>query len=219
MGYRTYLGIIKKTQLEDLLSCKTCGDLCDVYKKYNWDYSCEEEDGNAWWYFPVYGLDYRAKFEFGKYASLGDEFDNELHEIFPEDHPLHSKFEEHDFWYGDEKLFLAAIENYRHKVRDYFEDLLKESPKEDSWESYEYRILSDKEKANWRNQRILTEIADKAREWGDEKCLQWKLFPYNLNKENDHIVESWLYEYEVFELVRLYKTFDQETEALIYYGF
>ena len=48
MGYRTYLGVIKKTQLEDLLSCKTCGDLRDVYKKYNWVYSCEEEDGNAW---------------------------------------------------------------------------------------------------------------------------------------------------------------------------
>ena len=42
--------------------------------------------------------------------------------------------------------------------------------------------------------------------------------PYNLSEDSDSIVRSWDYEYEIFELVRLYKTFDWENHALLFYG-
>ena len=37
--------------------------------------------------------------------------------------------------------------------------------------------------------------------------------------ENPKLVSSWKYEYEVFELVRIYKTFDWKRNVMIYYGY
>jgi hypothetical protein len=43
-------------------------------------------------------------------------------------------------------------------------------------------------------------------------------YPYNIDDDREHIVNSWLYEYSVFELVRLYKTFDWDNNYLLFYG-
>lgn len=219
MGYRTYLGIMKKDQLNEILACQTEEDLLSVYQKNGWGAEKDEYDGKTHYYFPVSRLGYRATFEFGKYADLGEDFDSKRHEIFSKEHPLFKYFDGNDFWYGGEDLFLAAIENYRCKVRDYFNGLLKKEPsKEDSYDYFKYNHLSDSEKEQWQYNRVMMALCDKAYEWSDEKCNGWELLPYNLNKDNKAIISSWLYEYEIFELVRIYKTFDPETEVLIYYG-
>jgi hypothetical protein len=54
--------------------------------------------------------------------------------------------------------------------------------------------------------------------------MEWGLFcyfkggtPYDAS-DNPRLVSSWKYEYEIFELVRIYKTFDFKKNVLIYYG-
>ena len=42
--------------------------------------------------------------------------------------------------------------------------------------------------------------------------------PYNTDIEDEKIVNSWLYEYSIFELVRLFKKFDWENDVLLLYG-
>ena len=42
--------------------------------------------------------------------------------------------------------------------------------------------------------------------------------PYNLKEDNSEIVSSWRYEYAIFEMVRLFKTFDWENNYLLFYG-
>lgn len=42
--------------------------------------------------------------------------------------------------------------------------------------------------------------------------------PINLDEDSDCITHSWLYEYSIFELVRLYKTFDWENNDLVLMG-
>lgn len=44
------------------------------------------------------------------------------------------------------------------------------------------------------------------------------LTPYNL-KNGDNITTSWKYEYAIFELVRIYKSFDWKRNVMIYYGY
>lgn len=60
---------------------------------------------------------------------------------------------------------------------------------------------------------------------GRSKCFEWKSAnhrPYYLDETNkyvqDKIVRSWKYEYAVFELARIYKTFNWEKDLLIYSG-
>lgn len=42
--------------------------------------------------------------------------------------------------------------------------------------------------------------------------------PYDMDKGKDQIVNSWSYEYGIFELVRIYKTFDFKNNILIWTG-
>lgn len=40
----------------------------------------------------------------------------------------------------------------------------------------------------------------------------------NTNKEKESLVSSWLYEHTIFDLVRIYKTFDWENKCLLFMG-
>lgn len=74
-------------------------------------------------------------------------------------------------------------------------------------------------------------FAKTAEEWGNitetlgfemepEKAVKLNAMhrPYNLDDNTDTIVSSWKFEYEIFELVRLYKTFDWENKSILFYG-
>lgn len=53
-----------------------------------------------------------------------------------------------------------------------------------------------------------------------DRIVKWSslLKPYDLS-DKEHITDSWEYEYSVFELVRIYKTFDWDNYLLIYLGY
>jgi hypothetical protein len=52
-----------------------------------------------------------------------------------------------------------------------------------------------------------------------DMLFEWdKMEPYSLDIDSPKIVSSWKYEYEIFELVRIMKTFDWENDVLVYYG-
>lgn len=42
--------------------------------------------------------------------------------------------------------------------------------------------------------------------------------PYNMDEDNDRIVDSYLWEYQIFELVKIYKTFDFNKYDLVFLG-
>jgi len=50
--------------------------------------------------------------------------------------------------------------------------------------------------------------------------MEWASSPYILSTEKDtEIVSSWKYEYAVFELANIYKSFDYENYEMIIYGY
>lgn len=131
--------------------------------------------------------------EFGKYYDPAVEI-IEKAKCFFLDLETHQKFNsEYDTWLVDKEVFLIVIEYCRKRVIDYYERLLKDDI------SKEY---------------LQNEIKGNLREWKN----QYGVLPYNLNLEQENIVDSWRYEYVVFELVRLYKTFDFEKNYLIFYA-
>jgi hypothetical protein len=57
-----------------------------------------------------------------------------------------------------------------------------------------------------------------ALEWGVSGWFEDTL-PYDVDLSNSRLVSSWKYEYEIFELVKIYKTFDWKRNVMIYYGY
>lgn len=62
---------------------------------------------------------------------------------------------------------------------------------------------------------IISHLYSKFQIWGDSEM---SFRPYSLNENRENIVDSDRYEYDVFELVRILKTFDFENDYLILSG-
>ncbi len=114
-------------------------------------------------------------------------------DIDKETHEFFTKWKcpDTEFLVCTENVLLKIIEDYRLTVLKWYEKQLK-TPKE---AEHNYRTM--------------------VREWGGDK---WNMIPYDLDKETDNIVKSWRFEYAIFDLVRIYKSFDWENDVLIYSG-
>ena len=93
-----------------------------------------------------------------------------------------------EFWLGSKELLIEIINNYKKKVTSYYQEMFDSED-------------PTKSKDHFRN--MLSE---------------WTLNPLNMDEESPAISDSWKYEYQVFELVRLLKTFDWDNYVLFYYG-
>lgn len=105
----------------------------------------------------------------------------------------------------DKSGLLCAIEYNRNCVIKEMEDLLSET----SSCSLDKRSQFD---------RMKDYIYSKHQEWTAFKEWGEQLNVYNINPDSDNIVGSWYFEYQIFELVRIYKTFDWESNDMLLFG-
>ena len=74
---------------------------------------------------------------------------------------------------------------------------------------YDFSAITDKE------QNAIFEMINHIR----DIISEWEyLTPYELDDDKLTCCTSWKYEYSIFELVRLYKSFDWENNVLVFYG-
>ena len=57
-------------------------------------------------------------------------------------------------------------------------------------------------------------IDNQIREWSEPE-----IFIYDLYKGREKLVSSWEFQYEIFDLIRIYKTFDVENYYLLWLGY
>lgn len=190
MGYRHYFFEVDKKDVEKVKD-KTIKELMEIAKEYG----AEIEEDENWFYFnDDKFMNKKEIHEFGKLY-----WDNTAERIYSKGKPLFTIKETQD--YLDDYMpyvmgsdgMLEAITIYREKVINYYKNLLKEDTPE---------VL---------NERLARHVDDMLIEWE-------RLCPVDLNLEHEHISNSWLYEYQIFELVRLYKTIDWENKCLLFYG-
>lgn len=202
MSYRHRIYKVPKSFVEEARACSTMDEFKEVYKKYLTDtevqYYCLEE-GN-----------YRPLYQLGKQLfDFGDGYQN-AEEMYKHGDSLFTSEELNKAYYDylpivlDEDALLCAIEFSRNLVVDKLRDLLREES-EDKWEKRKSQLDRMKQYIEW-----------ELNEWDNEYCSD--LRPYNLNKEFEAIVDSWMYKYTTFELVRIYKTFDFQNYAMLFYG-
>ena len=135
-------------------------------------------------------------YEFGKCVEFGDE--KYYSPVFLKKETRQYYEEEYDFHIVGKEFLKHIIEHYTKKIQDFYRDLIKDIEDENN---------IDPQKALKLYQHV---------KWNS---IEWLgLLPYDLEK-GEGVTSSWKYEYSIFELVRIYKTFDWENKILIYYGY
>ena len=200
MSYRHRIYKFPKSFAEDCRACKTKEDFHNIYFKYCIDERIGKEQLEAENYWPLYNLGEQL-FDFGDGYPNADEIYKHGDSLFNSEELKKEYFDNLPIVI-DESAILCAIEWTRNTVADMYEDLCRE-----------------KSTSRWNNQnqfdRLKVHVEHKASEWRNKDFPMLK--PYDLT-DRDCIVSSWLYEYQIFELVRIYKTIDWEKDCILFYG-
>ena len=199
MGYRHYLYAIPKKQIAEIQACKTNSDLIDFAKRYGYNVDYDATDSGEGW-IPPHDIGTEL-YELGKHSEIGHELESEKPCVFTSEE-LKNMYDDYGFALLSKDDFIAIIESYRQNIVSYFQNLL---------EPQKYSIIPPKStiEEQWKYY-----IEDKLERWQGK----WGSTPLNLEENTDRITNSWLYEYSIFELVRLYKTFDWENDNLVLMG-
>ena len=226
MGYRTYVASMPKRDYNKIKSM-TKDQLIEHYKIERLDYEIEEG------YIGMGVYDFgTALYEFGKYTdfeppkgSLKTFFKNkELNKYYTDDH---------DFNIVTPEFLAYIIDSYKKIVEDYYNKMMTpffgkkvERYDRDNPTNFlnsvkvEYNYPNNKYNFDFslitqEEQNALWEMIDHVR----IMRMEWALMkPYDLTN-GDEVTTSWKYEYAIFELVRIYKTFDWKKNVMIYYGY
>jgi hypothetical protein len=226
MGYRTYVASMPKREYNKIKSM-TKDQLIEHYKIEREDYEIEEG------YIGMGVYDFgKELYEFGKYTdfeppkgSLKTFFKNkELNKYYTD---------EHDFNIVTPEFLAYIIDSYKKIVTDYYNDMVNpffgkkvERYDRDNPTDFlnsvkvEYNYPNNKYKFDFslitqEEQNSLWKIIDHVRSMRTEWTA---ITPYDLSR-GDEVTTSWKYEYVIFELVRIYKTFDWKKNVMIYYGY
>jgi hypothetical protein len=223
MGYRTYIGSMPKREYNKIKSMNE-----EQLKEF---YKIENQEGEDYWYKGVYQYG-KELYEFGKYTDFNPP--KKSFKPFFKNKELMEKYEEYDFNIVTKEFLQYIIENYKEKISSYYNDMVNPffGEKEESYSKdkptnflnsikteYNYpdnNYIFDFEKITQEEQNALFKMIEHIRSMRNE----WKgWIPFNLENDTPEITNSWKYEYSIFELVRIYKTFDWKRNVMIYYGY
>lgn len=116
-------------------------------------------------------------------------------------------FEHYNLYLCRKESFLTAIECMREMIVENFKEML-DLP----YEHLQLKVRNKMEEWQLFSEKLNIEDATKYAKLNEQTK------PYNTDIEDEKIVNSWLYEYSIFELVRLFKKFDWENDVLLLYG-
>lgn len=199
MGYRTYIGKIPKTEWEKITDLSR-----------NELYKLKDEDPEDGWV--SMNQICEELYEFGKYT----EFDNEKFytPFFRNKETQDWYASDHDFHLVGKDFFEHVIDHYVELVRKYFQNILKPFINEETNRpDFNGDMFSAERKMGIMD--CMEYVRGMAQEWGVASFFD-DTRPFKL--DGDVITNSWKYEYSIFELIRIYKTFDWENDYLVYYG-
>ena len=188
MGYRHYFYSIPQTEIAEIKQCKTNEEFCEWAK--NKDYDRDDE------WVSVYHIG-KELYELGKYVDWAFDMQENNESIFG-NKELEEMYTDYRPVICTKEDFLVAINKYKENVVKYYKGLLEED---------KYSKLPIEER--WKNH-----IEGQLHEWEN----MFGICPINTDLSQERINDSWLYEYAIFELVRVYKTFDWQNNTLVLLG-
>ena len=212
MGYRTYIQVVKKDIVLDLHNCKTIDDLLKVQEKHNLDcFEPADDLGSA--FFKVYELPYREEFEFGKYCNEGRNTYNNTQDIFttPE---LKELVSEDEFRFGGIEVIKAAIDWTENHIIKMYQNLI-DCKSDWEWEQHKIDLMTCDERKEYHYEQLLNHCNDYLGWW---KSGIADFHAYNDDRSKPVLAHTWLYEHTFWDLVRMWKEFDEENESVVFLG-
>lgn len=215
MGYRNYIGYFPKKEYNKIKSL-TPPILYEYYNINPDEDSYIDIDNFAT---EIYELGKYCEFDYPKKSIKPFFKKKETQSIFSSDHDL----------YVVEKEFLAnIISTYKERIKSYYNNMV--NPFLDNKEflnsiTRDYDINNENKliegysfdftKITVEQQTAMYNMINHVK----SMRLEWShLDGFDLNDGTDEITSSWKYEYAIFELVRIYKTFDWKKNVMVYYG-
>lgn len=217
MGYRTYIGYMPRDKYNKVKDFT----MQQHFEHYHPGKPFDMGD----LYVGIYDI-VKELHGFGKYV---DNFPKKLFRPFFKNKELHKYYTTDDDCYLVGKKFLESfIERYRQSITDYYNEMaspffgdgFKASPflntvKRDYLGAARENLSFDWSKITQEEVNAFNKMADHVKSMRAE----WThLNPLNLHK-GEEITKSWKYEYAIFELVRIYKSFDWRNNVMVYYGY
>lgn len=199
MGYRHYLYAVPKKQVAEIQACQTTKDLTEFAKRHGYPY--DEDDG----WLSLYKVG-KEVYELGKHSEIGFKLESERPSVFTSDE-LKEKYSDYGFALLTKDDFKSVIEFYRQKIIEWFQSLLNP---DESQVTAPKLSKEERKHLEWKY-----EIKDKLDAWSGK---YFGIFPIDLNDDKERITGDWSYEYAIFELVRVYKSFDWKNNELVLVG-
>lgn len=212
MGYRTYIQVVKKDIVLDLHNCKTINDVFKVQEKYNLNcFEPADKLGSA--FFKVYELPYREEFEFGKYCNDGRDTYQNTQDIFttPE---LKDLVSEDEFRFGGIEVIKAAIDWTEKYIIQMYQNLI-DCKSDWEWEQHKIDLMTCDERKEHHYKMLLEHCEDYLMWW---KSGIADFHAYNDDRSKPALARTWLYEHTFWDLVRMWKEFDEENELVVFLG-
>lgn len=188
MGYRHYMYGIDKTVVEEIKDMSRE----ELIKRFMPN---EEQD-----YFYHANLPTEEIYELGKYIEFVDQIQATGKPLFNRK-DTKEELEDYDMYVIGREGLIKLIEIYRGFVVDYYKSLLVDDDEKDV-------MVFNPRKAQQKQEHHIQTIIN---EWE-------RGFAINTDENTDVITTSWKYEYSLFELVRILKTFNFEQKTILFYG-
>ena len=128
-------------------------------------------------------------------------------EKFFKSQELQNRYQDYDVRICTKDMLKSIIESYRTHIIEMYTHL-KENTTFWEYENEQISKMSEGEKKEYHYQMLLKHIGD--------HLWNWKFGTFNYDDEK--ITHSWLYEHAIFEILRIYKTFDWENNTMIIMG-
>ena len=203
MGYRHYFFLVDKKDVE-LVKDKTYEELMQVAKTYGVDV---DEDEDYFYFNDKKFMNKTEIYEFGKLY-----WDDTAERIYSKGAPLFTNtetqrcFDDYRPYVMGKEAMLEAIDIYKTKIVNYYKGLLIDGDTKDFGYFYDINPEDIKDMVC-----IAHHISDMLWHWDRTGVV-------DTDPENERISNSWMYEHQIFELVRLYKSIDWENKCLLFYG-
>lgn len=201
MGYRHYMYIVPCSMVEEIQ-----GMTYSELKVYAQKVGCYSATDIEEWVDLIELIGKNDFFGFGKFYENAQNIQNLGTPLFSID-DTQRYFEEYAPYVVGRDAVLCAIEDYRQKIVNWYSSLLM------TQEEFEKSKVYFPSKLN-QEERIRRHLENQRDEWENS----FGLLAIDTDEDSPNIVRSWLYEYEIFELVHRLKTMDWGKNTLVFMG-
>lgn len=193
MWYRLYLAKMPRKEYEEMIKLSYDGFM----KKY-----CTDGDDDEYKYVWLYEIT-EELYWFWKYV----DYSSKMEKVVFDDDNLNSRYSEYSFHIVNKEIIKDVIQEYRENVVKFYKWLLDWTASIRLWW---FEVWESKKTPEERIADIEQHLNSRVMEYSSNRSINIEEWPVTTSRE---------YEYTIFELIRIYREFDEDKDIMLYYWY